>query len=88
MKNMKKIRSIKMVIALFTLFVLFACGKSYPVYETETVRIKPPLSLLEPVPVSPFTGSTNEDLLLYTLTLEENLNLCNTRLSVVKKSVE
>lgn len=70
------------------LFALCACAKPYPVHETEIVQIKPPLSLLEPLPIPSFFGSTNEDLLLYTLTLEENLSLCNARLSAIKKSVE
>lgn len=76
--------------ALLTLglVVLCACGKSYPVYETQIQSIKPPLPLLEPLPLPPFTGTTNEDLLLYTLMLEENLSLYNARLSAIKKSVE
>lgn len=65
-----------------------ACSKSYPVYETEFVRITPPAYLLEPLPVPLFTGSDNEDLLLYSLTLRQNLQLCNIRLEAVKKSVE
>lgn len=61
--------------ALLTLglLVLCACIKTYPVYETQIQSIKPPLLLLEPLPIPPFTGSSNEDLLLYTLMLEENL---------------
>lgn len=86
---MKKIHSIKTIITLCTLLLaLCACAKSYPVHEAEIVQIKPPLSLLEPLPIPSFTGSSNEDLLLYTLTLEENLSLCNARLSAIKKSVE
>lgn len=86
---MKKIRSIKTIITLCTLLLaLSACAKSYPVCETEIQYIKPPLPLLEPLPIPPFTGSSNEDLLLYTLTLEENLTLCNARLSAIKKSME
>lgn len=85
---MKKIRSTKIILTLCTLLVLCSCAKPYPVHETEIVQIKPPLSLLEPLPVPSFSGSTNEDLLLYTLTLEENLTLCNARLSTIKKSVE
>lgn len=67
---------------------LSACGTSYPVYETQIQYIKPPLPLLEPLPLQPFTGSTNEDLLLYTLSLEENLSLCNAHLHAIKKSME
>lgn len=75
-------------VVLVWLMSLCACAKSYPVYETELQYIKPPLSLLEPLPIPVFTGSNNEDLLLYTLTLEENLSLCNARLSAIKKSLE
>lgn len=86
---MKKIRSIKTIITLCTLLLaLSACAKSYPVCETEIQYIKPPLPLLEPLPVPPFIGTTNEDLLLYTFTLEENLSMCNARLSAIKKSME
>ena len=67
---------------------LSACAKSYPVYETELVRITPPAYLLEPLPVPPFTGSDNEDLLMYSLTLKQNLQLCNARLEAIKKSGE
>lgn len=67
---------------------LSACAKSYPIYETELVKITPPPSLLEPFPVPPFTGSDNEDLLLYTLTLKQNLQLCNARLEAIKKNAE
>lgn len=76
--------------ALLTLglLVLCACTKTYPVYETQIKYVKPPLLLLEPLPLPSFTGTTNEDLLLYTLTLEKNLSLCNARLSAIKKSVE
>lgn len=77
----------KKIFLILAMFALSACAK-YPVYETETVQIKPPFPLLEPVPVPSFAGSTNEDLLLYTLTLEQNLTLCNARLSAIKKSVE
>lgn len=70
------------------LVALSACAKSYPVYETEIVKIKLPLPLLDPLPIPSFTGQTNEDLLLYTLILEQNLSLCNARLSAIKKSVE
>lgn len=78
----------KKYIAIVWLLALCSCAKPYPVYETEIIRINPPLSLLAPVPVPPFSGSTNEDLLLYTLILEENLSLCNARLSAIKKSAE
>lgn len=67
---------------------MVACSKPYQVYETELVRITPPLLLLEPLPVPPFTGSDNEDLLLYSLTLRQNLQLCNARLEAIKKSAE
>lgn len=67
---------------------LSACAKSYPVYETELVKIMPSPLLLDPFPVQPFTGSDNEDLLLYTLTLKQNLQLCNARLEAIKKSAE
>lgn len=73
---------------LFGLLALCACTKPCPVYETQIQTVKPPLPLLEPLPIPPFTGSTNEDLLLYTLMLEENLSLCNARLSAIKKSME
>lgn len=75
-------------ILLCFVIVLSACAKSYPVYETEVIRITPPLSLLEPLPVPSFAGITNEDLLLYTLALEQNLHLCNARLEAIKKSLE
>lgn len=75
-------------ILLCVVLILSACAKSYPVYETEVIRITPPMSLLEPLPVPFFAGSTNEDLLLYTLTLEQNIQLCNNRLESIKKSIE
>lgn len=83
---MKKV--LKFVSILCALLAPSACAKSCPVYETELIRIKPPLSLLEPVSVPLFSGTTNEDLLLYTLTLEQNLSLCNARLNAIKKSAE
>lgn len=67
---------------------LSACANSYPIYETELVKITPPSSLLEPLPVPAFDGTDNEDLLLYSLTLKQNLQLCNARLEAIKKSVE
>lgn len=70
------------------LCALSACANPYPVYETKIEYVKPPLPLLEPVTVPPFAGHSNEDLLLYTLTLEESLYLCNARLDAIKKSVE
>lgn len=85
---MKKIRSIKTIITFCILFALSACAKPYPVHETEIVKITPSPLLLEAFPMPPFSGSTNEDLLLYTLSLEQNLSLCNARLSAIKKSVE
>lgn len=75
------------IIFMAGFIILSACAKG-PVYETEIVKIKPPLPLSDPLPIPSFTGQTNEDLLLYTLTLEQNLNLCNARLSAIKKSVE
>lgn len=75
-------------ILLFFVLVFSACAKSYPVYETETVRVMPPAMLLEPLHVPSFTGTTNEDLLLYTFTLEQNIQLCNVRLKSIKKSIE
>lgn len=78
----------KYLFFLFGLLALCACGKPCPVYETKILTVKPPASLLEPIITPSFTGSSNEDLLLYTLTLEENLSLCNARLSAIKKSVE
>lgn len=77
----------KTILLVFVL-VLSACAKSYPVYETEVIRITPPLLLLELLPVPSFSGTTNEDLLLYMLTLEQNLHLCNARLEAIKKSLE
>lgn len=65
---------------------LCACAKPYPVYQTEIQTVRLPLSLLEPVAVPPFSGTSNEDLLLYTLMLEENLSLCNARLEAIKKA--
>lgn len=85
---MKKIRSIKTIITLCMLLALCACAKSNPVHETEIVKITLSPLLLAPLSVPPFSGTTNEDLLLYTLTLEQNLNLCNARLAVIKKSME
>lgn len=67
---------------------LLACAKPYPVYQTEIQTVMLPLSLLEQVAVPSFSGTSNEDLLLYTLTLEENLSLCNVRLEAIKKSME
>lgn len=64
-----------------------ACSKPYPVYETEIVTMAPPAYLLEPFQVPSFTGDTNEDLLLYTLNMRQNLQLCNARLEAVRKSV-
>lgn len=78
----------KYALFLFGLLALCACAKPCPVYETEIQYVKPPLPLLESLPIPPFTGSSNEDLLLYTLTLEENLTLCNARLEAIKKSAE
>lgn len=67
---------------------LCACVKPYSVYETEIQTVKLPLPLLEPIIVPPFSGTSNEDLLLYTLTLEENITLCNARFEAIKKSME
>lgn len=75
-------------ILLCLAFFFSACSKSYPVYETEIVRVTPPAVLLEPLDLPSFAGTTNEDLLLYTLTLEQNLHLCNARLEAIKKSLE
>lgn len=69
-------------------FSLNACVKPYPVYETNIHEIKAPQFLLEPLPIPPFIGETNEDLLLYTLSLEENLSLCNARLHAIKMHME
>lgn len=78
----------KYLLLLIGITALSACAKAYPVYDTQIQTVKPPQFLLEPLPIPQFTGKTNEDLLLYTLTLEENLTLCNVRLSALKKSVE
>lgn len=82
--------SVKNILLFLTAagFALSACSKPYPVYETETVKIKPSPLFLEPFPLPPFTGTTNEDLLLYTLSLEQNMKLCNARLEAIKKSAE
>lgn len=69
-------------------FILCACGKSHLVYKTDIQLVKAPQFLLEALPLPSFTGSTNEELLLYTLGLEENLSLCNARLHAIKKSME
>lgn len=71
---------------------LFACAKP-TVYTTETVKITPPEILLQEVPIPALSAEagqavTNEDLLLYTLNLEQSLHLCNARLNSIKKSME
>lgn len=73
---------------LFTVFLFMACSKSYPIHTAEVVRITPAPMLLELFPEPVFSGSTNEDLLLYTLSLEKNIRLCNARLEAIKKSTE
>ncbi len=72
------------------LFCLVSCAKT-PIYTTETVKQPVPEILLQEVPLPVMRtnqDATNEDLLLYTLELEQSLTLCNARLNVIKKSME
>lgn len=66
--------------------LLSACAKT-PAVQYEVVTAAPPAVLLEPFPLLPFDGQTNEDLLLYTLSLQENVRLCNERLHAIQKSI-
>lgn len=66
--------------------LLSACAKTSAV-QYEVVTAAPPAILLEPFPLLPFDGQTNEDLLLYTLSLQENVRLCNERLHAIQKSI-
>lgn len=66
--------------------LLSACAKTSAV-QYEVVSAVPPAVLLEPFPLLPFDGQTNEDLLLYTLSLQENVRLCNERLHAIQKSI-
>lgn len=61
---------------------------SVPVVSHDTVVVSPAKSLLEPVPLEPFGGHTNEDLLEYVLLLSGKLELCNARIVSAKKMID
>ncbi len=74
----------------FLLFFLVSCAKT-PTYTTETVKQPVTKILLQevPMPAMPINqDTTNEDLLLYVLELEQSLTLCNARLNAIQKSME
>ncbi len=74
----------------FLLFFLVSCAKQ-PKYTTETVKQPVPEILLQevPMPAMPINqDTTNEDLLLHTLELEQSLTLCNARMNAIQKSTE
>lgn len=74
----------------FLLFFLVSCAKT-PTYTTETVKQPVPKILLQEVPLPVMRinqDTTNEDLLLYTLELEQSLTLCNAWLNAIERSVE
>lgn len=71
---------------------LFACTKA-PAYTTEAIKITPSKILLQPVPapvlqIEKGQPVTNQDLLFYTLNLEQSLILCNAKLNALQKSME
>lgn len=70
--------------------VLIGCASpnSMPIVSHETVVVSPAKALLEPVPLEPFQGQTNEDLLEYVLLLSGKLELCNARISSAKKMID
>lgn len=76
----------KKALVLF-FFLLPACSQKI-IHDTQIVTIKPANALLEPIHIEPFQGNTNEDLLLYMLTVEKNIHLCNAKLEAIKKSIE
>lgn len=72
--------------------LVFGCANS-PAYTTEAVKIALPKILLQEVPMPALSVEagqtvTNQDLLFYTLNLEQSLTLCNAKLSAIQKSVE
>lgn len=79
-------------ICFFLPIVLAACAKP-PAYTAETVKITPPKILLQEIPMPSLQMEagqkvTNQDLLFYTLNLEQSLTLCNAKLSAIQKSME
>lgn len=70
--------------------VLIGCASphSVPIVSHDTVVVSPAKALLEPVPLEPFGGQTNEDLLEYVLLLSGKLELCNARILSAKKMID
>lgn len=62
---------------LFVCFLLLGCVNS--IHQTEVTELKPLLSA--PVAVPVMQGNTNKDLLVYVLSLENALRLCNAGLA-------
>lgn len=79
-------------IFFFLSIFLLSCTKS-PAYTTDIVKISPPEIFLQEVsmpalPIELGQAVTNQDLLFYTLSLEQSLTLCNAKLSAIQKSME
>lgn len=64
-------------LSLYLLLSLTGCGATQPVVRVQEVVLLPPDSLLEPTPIAPFVGSTNEDLLRFAVLAQESALLCN-----------
>lgn len=82
----------KTVFFLPICLLVLGCAK-HPVYTSQAVKITPPKLLLQEIPmpvlqVESGQKVTNQDLLFYTLNLEQSLTLCNARLSAIQKSVK
>lgn len=66
---------------------LNACANK-TVYQEEIISLKPSNVLLEPLEIPSFQGTTNEDLLLYALGLEKQVQICNERLTSIAHLLE
>lgn len=69
---------------------LAGCSQAAPqvVVQTEILRLSPPPALMEICPKPVWDGTTNGDLLMYALNLENALDGCNAKLEALRRWVE
>lgn len=66
---------------------LAGCSQAAPqvVVQTEILRLSPPPALMEICPKPVWDGTTNGDLLMYALELQNALDGCNAKLEAQRK---